>query len=505
MWRSLGIALVCVACRAQTPAPREAPTRLVVGYPTGLDSPDPIAVMDSFSRSILANVYEPLVDFDADLGMVPALAESWHMPDELTWDFELRPGVRLHDGRRLTAEIVARSLERARSDPASKLRAELQSVEQIQALGPATVRIRTRFAFAALPSQLASVPISDLSAPGETPAGTGPYRLRSWAPGKSVFLEAFGAHRAGPPGVRSLEFRVIEDRSRRLQALARGEIQMITGLDAKQAGLAAALKGVATASRRGLRMVFLAMDCARERTPYASAVRNPFRDPRVRRSVALSLDRNALVRGALAGEAEIATQVLAPKVFGLGAELAPIPHAPAQARALLAAAGFGGGFDVTLDLSAPEFADLGVAEALVRDLAAIRISTRLRPQSTRELLARVETRDTSFYLTPWTGTSGDFGITADYLLHTRAEGHGQGNGGGYSSPRLDRLLDAASRTVEPVDRRALLEAAAAQLHKDLPLVPIYRDTDRYALREGLVFKPRLDRQVRALEMRWRVP
>jgi peptide/nickel transport system substrate-binding protein len=225
----------------------------------------------------------------------------------------------------------------------------------------------------------------------------------------------------------------------------------------------------------------------------------------VRRSVALSLDRNALVRGALAGEAEIATQVVGPEVFGFGAALAPIPHAPAQARALLAAAGFAGGFDVTLDLSAPEFADLRVAEALVRDLAAIRISTRLRPQSTRELLARVETRDTSFYLMPWTSSSGDFGITADYLLHTRAEGYGQGNGGGYSSPKLDRLLDAASRTVKPVDRRALLEAAAAQVHKDLPLVPIYRDTDRYALREGLVFKPRLDRQLRALEMRWRVP
>lgn len=506
MRRALGIALVCAACRSDTPAPRELPSRLVVGYATGLDSADPIKAVDSLSGSILANVYEPLVDFDADLGLVPALAESWHMPDDLTWDFELRPGVRLHDGRRLTAEIVARSLERARSDPASRIRAELQPVEQIEAPDPITVRIRTRFAFAALPNRLASVPISDLSAPGETPAGTGPYRLRSWAPGKSVFLEAFGAHRGGPPGVRSLEFRVIEDPARRLEALARGEVHLITALDAEQAKRAAALPGVVTSSRHGLLVVFLAMDCARDRTPYVPAPRNPFRNPRVRRAVALSFDRKALVQGALAGEAEIATQVVGPKVFGFNAHLAPIPHDPAKAHALLAASGFGSGFDVTLDLSTPDSrAERGVAEALVRDLAAIRIRVVLRPQPISELLERVEARDTSFYLMPWISTSADFGITADYLLHTRTEGYGQENGSGYSSLELDRLLDAASRTVKPGERRALLEAAAEQVHKDLPVVPIYRDTDLYALRAGLVFKPRLDRQVRALEMRWAAP
>jgi peptide/nickel transport system substrate-binding protein len=170
-----------------------AHSRLVVAYPVGLHSPDLYdPAHEEFATSILANVYESLVEVAPDLTLQPGLAESWYSPDEQTWVFTLRSGVRLHDGRALKSADVAASVERARHSP--WMRGELEPVVAVTARGEREVVFTTQARFGSLPTRLTYVGI-DGGSPGTggVAAGTGAYRIRSSSP-EATLLEAFPAH-----------------------------------------------------------------------------------------------------------------------------------------------------------------------------------------------------------------------------------------------------------------------------------------------------------------------
>lgn len=133
-----GIALLAVlpfACarRASTPAP---PLRIAM--PSAPTSLDPHLQDEVNTFSVLGNIYEGLTEFDADMQVQPALAVRWENPDDLTWRFHLRRGVRFHDGRPLTAADVVFSLNRARSHPQSRVASYLVAVRDVQALDSST-------------------------------------------------------------------------------------------------------------------------------------------------------------------------------------------------------------------------------------------------------------------------------------------------------------------------------------------------------------------------------
>lgn len=100
------------------------PRTIVIVQAEGLRSLEPYESNEDHSANILGNVFEPLIVMDANLKLVPALAESWYTPDATTWVFRLRKGAVWHDGAAVTPFEVIASLERARSDPKSRRRPE---------------------------------------------------------------------------------------------------------------------------------------------------------------------------------------------------------------------------------------------------------------------------------------------------------------------------------------------------------------------------------------------
>src|SRR5262249_35022270 len=152
-----------------------------------------------FTLSVLGNVYEPLVRLGPDLSLQPALAESWHSPDDLTWVFRLREGVRFHDGRPVDAARVAACLEAARVGPYFWYQALLGTVGSITAGGPLSVVVRTVRPDDVLPARLSSIQIwAEPQRAGEPAVGSGPYRPRAWVKGGDALLEAVPDYRGGP-------------------------------------------------------------------------------------------------------------------------------------------------------------------------------------------------------------------------------------------------------------------------------------------------------------------
>jgi len=137
-----------------------------------------------------------------------------------------------------------------------------------------------------------------------------------------------------------------------------------------------------------------------------------------------------------------------------------------------------------------------------RDLGVVGIRVTPRPAAYPQFLDRVDRRDTPFYLRGWS-TSVSAGQTYDILLRSPAGGFGSSNAGGYSNVELDALLESAGREPDDAKRLAVLRRAADIIRADMPLVPLYRQFNLYAVRSAVGFEPRLDRTVRGDEISWR--
>jgi len=472
------------------------PWRVVVAYPSTLSSLHPALSSDEFSYSIISNVYEPLVDMDARQALRPALAVAWHSVDELTWHFELRPGATFHDGRPVDAAAVAASLERARTDPNLRFTATLQPVDSVHAAADGSLEVHTRFPVPDIAARLTELGIwAEPAAAGAMLVGSGPYRVDSWLPQGEVTLERVRG--AGPD---RLVFRAVPDASERVAALRRGEVDLVGEVPAGDLVGLRRETALRVVESRGLRVLFLGMNCeAAERADIAPP-RNPFRDPRVRRAIGMAIDRDGLVRGPLGGLAEVLDQPLAPEVFGFAAGLPPLVFDQDGARRLLDEAGWASGFSTALDFVPGKYRDVDRAiEAIVADLGRVGVRVTPRPSPYPAYLERLDRRDTPFYLRGWS-TSVSAGQTYDYLLRTPNGAYGGSNAGGYSNPAFDGLLEAAAREGDDGKRLLQLQRAGEMIRRDLPLVPLYRQFNLYAARAGLGFEPRLDRTVRGAEL-----
>jgi ABC-type transport system substrate-binding protein len=220
--------------------------------------------------------------------------------------------------------------------------------------------------------------------------------------------------------------------------------------------------------------------------------------------VALAIDRERLVGGPLGGYAEIVDQVVAPAVFGYDATLAPLAHDPGEARRLLANAGVAPGVSLDLDFMPSKYRAMdAVVSGLASDLRSVGVEARPRPWEAADFIARIERHDPVLFLWGWMSTGGDANVSYDYLLRSPRNGFGIDNGGAYSSPEVDRLLEQATHELDPLRRKERLAAVARRIQGDAAVVPLYRQTDLYGVARDLEFHPRVDRRIRGAHLRWR--
>lgn len=481
------VALTLLAAGCPDPTP---PARVVVAVGSGPASLDPDLANEEQAISILGNVYEPLVERDSSLAPVPALATYWLAREgERHWTFRLRDGARFHDGHALEAHDVVASLERTRSRPDSVHDVLRDDVERVVAEDARTVSIWTRYPLASLPDRLTNVRIARPAArTGDLPVGSGPFRVESWTPGGDVRLRAV----APGPAVRELEFRVVADAHQRAEQLLAGRVDLLPNVDPRDHAAVKARAGLRLGAERGLRVLLLGMDCA--------GPGSPFRDVRVRRALALGVDRGALVSGPMQDEAVPIAQLVTPTVLGYNPGLVPPARDVATARNLLAQAGHAAGLAVELDFMPDKYRAMpAVAQALVEQLAEIGLGVKLRPRSTAELLERVRHRTTRFYLIGWMTTGWDAGVTYEAFFHSKRGTFG----GGCANAEVDRLLERAEREFDVPARVELYRQVARSIATDVAVVPLYQQVDLFACSARLEFAPRVDGRILGPQLRWR--
>ena len=234
--------VVLAACGS--PAPDGTVTLVVAqgGDPGALN---PAVTTSGSTHPVTDQIFNGLVGLDEDLNPVPELAESWSAEDEgRTYRFNLRKGVRWHDGEPFTSADVKFTFEEALLKYHSRTRAALEPlVEAIETPDPHTVVFKLKRPYPPLLQRLDVVEASiiakhrfegkDVLRPGGAPhpIGTGPFRFVSFLPGDKVVLERNPDYfREGLPGVDRLTFRILPEAGTAIAALERGEIDYASGV-----------------------------------------------------------------------------------------------------------------------------------------------------------------------------------------------------------------------------------------------------------------------------------
>jgi ABC-type transport system substrate-binding protein len=248
-------------------------------------------------------VYELLMVKGPDFRAHPGLAESWEASaDGLEWRLRLRPGVRFHSGALCDAEAVARPLEHLRFDFPEGQLWYWDPVDEVHVDGPDTLVFRLHHPYVRLPSLLWGThsTIYNEALRAEEPErfgfeladGTGPFRLVSWSPERTV-VERFDGYHGQAPRLDGIEWVSILDEQGRLDALERGDVHVLHGPPLDEVDRLREDARFEVVEFLQASTFYLGLDWHRADLG--------FDDLRVRQAVSLTIDREAVVAGALSG------------------------------------------------------------------------------------------------------------------------------------------------------------------------------------------------------------
>lgn len=477
---------VLAACAGEVPGESAGPAagsqqaggtlRNAVNTPTA--AIDPTTVADNGGLVTMCQVGEYLAYTDSSPELRPVLAERW-APDDTgrVWTFDIRPGVRFHDGAPLTVADVVATFERL-ADPANGSNA-LSVFSGVLSAGATRAQGDTQVVFELdkptvnFPYLVSSQNYNSMILPAsydpsrftEDMMGTGPFRFESYTPGVGATFVAnpdyWDASR--PPFLERIELKYYSDLQPQILALQGGEVDVVSG--------------ISFSSGRGLLADpnFTALYVPSSYTRHLSMRTDqaPFDDARVRRALALALDRPAALRGLLDDRGELGNDSpFAPSQATTDTTVAQRALDLAQARALLAEAGYPDGIDAVI--AAPRTVDIPDLAVTIQNAA-------------REIGMRIELNvmapndyygDATFGASPWLDSQlslVDYGHRSvpDVVANAALRSDGVWNAAHYNSPQYDALFDDYSSQLDVGRQKEAVGAMQRLLLEDTPIIVPY--------------------------------
>lgn len=504
-------ALLCIALALHPAITMAAAGELRIGLSGEVTSLDPHFLAAQPNLTVGRHVFESLTDVDPQTKLIPGLAERWRALDATTWEFNLRRGVKFHDGSPFTAEDAAYSLERPLSIKGSPggFASYVRSIASVTVVDAHTLRIKTKYPYGALPEEINSILIvskkhalnagpEDFDS-GRALIGTGPYRFVRYLRGDRLELARYDGWWGPRPAWDKVTLRVVTSDPSRTAALLAGDldaIEHVPSADIKNLHKNNKLRVMQTTSWR---TILLHVDQYRAHPPGITDAsgnplpKNPFMDLRVRRALSKAINRVAIAERVMEGLAVPAANIVSPGVFGHNAALKAEPYDLAGAKRLLAEAGYPNGFRVTLAGPNNRYInDEQVLQTVAQLLTRVGIQTRVEAAPMSAYLGRVRKGDTSFALLGWGTFAADLALRSLVATPDPEKGWGAWNWGRYSNPQVDRLMAQALASVDRAQREALAREANTLAMNDLAFIPLHHQIVSWAMRADLNYTPRTD-------------
>src|SRR3989442_8586217 len=330
------------------------------------------------------NVFDHLAARDLKTGKVgPSLAVSWKNIDDTTWEVKLRKGVKFHDGSPFTASDVKATFDRV-LNPENKLtargnHAKIKSVEVVDDL---TARFKTDGPYPLFVERLTAQVMESEKVIKEkghewmqdNPVGTGPYKLVRWQKKQEHLLVRNEDYWGPKPAYKYVRVRIIPEQATQIAELMSGGVDIIKAVPPDQMDVIDKSGQARTTTSPILRTAMIQLDQS------GRAGANPFQDRRVRLAANLAVDIDSIIKHVLNGLGDRVATTVNPMAFGFDPGLKPYKQELAQAKKLLADAGFPNGFEVGFLQTSPQVEPAlpQTSEAITADLTKVGIRTKKR-------------------------------------------------------------------------------------------------------------------------------
>lgn len=385
----------------------------------------------------------------ADGSVKPMLAEAWESPDAITYTFKMRPGVKFHNGREMTAEDLKQNIDRIAATPGTWLKGAFSTLVQQQIVAPRTLKVQLKEPYAPLLPLISELWVVAPETPewsGQitNPIGAGPFVFKQWTPKESVTTTRHEAYWQSPrPLVDALTTKFIEADA--TIALRAGDVH-IAGVGRDQIESLSRGRDISIQYEKNTSWNFLSFNNRRPRPPYD--------DLRIRRAIGHALDKAKITEVQAGPSGKVANQ-MAPEGNLWHDPTLPDPFAKRdldQARRLLAEAGVTPG---TLKPVMPVNTNPQMPQVVAQQLAEVGIQPDLQVADDTATEQRLQKYDWDIYY----AGSGPRSDIAVRFVRMMSDGPNPGLWGGVQDPDYDRAVRKAYATIDERERKkAYLEA-----------------------------------------------
>ncbi|MEM7527445.1 MAG: ABC transporter substrate-binding protein [Pseudomonadota bacterium] len=491
---------------------------ITVGLSSEVTSMDPHFHNLTPNNQIARHIFDALINQDANQGLIPGLATEWAPIDDTTWEFKLREGVTFHDGSPFTADDVVCSFERAPAVPNSPSSFGTYTAgKTVKKIDDFTVHITTEAPYPLMANDVSTVAIisdekgcsasTDDFNKGVATFGTGPWKFVSYTPGDSIVMARAENGWDDPAPFAGVTFKPIKSDPARVAALLAGDVDMINNVPTTDLAQIKENDDLNVFEGVSNRVIYLHMDQFREDSPFVKAkdggpIKNPLLDVKVRKAISHAISRELIKDRVMEGQSIVAGQLLPEGFFGVSDKLTPDAYDPDLAKELLAEAGYGDGFQLTIHGPNDRYInDAKIVEAIAQMLTRVGIDASVETMPRSVYFKRASAGgeggqpEFSLILVGWGAGSGEASSPLRSLIatHDKDKGMGASNRGRHSDPEIDALIEQALRTVDATEREALLaEATEKAIAGNYAIIPIHYQVNAWAARKGIAYTPRTD-------------
>jgi peptide/nickel transport system substrate-binding protein len=445
------------------------------------------------SQLLSSLIYDTLIYAHPQTGKVDGLlAKSWTWVDGTTVEFELREGIKFHNGEPFDADDVVYTIGIV-TDLSNNLRqqaADFGNLQSAEKVGPYKVRIKLKrpqptieYLFA---NRLIMWPNEYTAANGHAvhgtkPVGTGPYSLRSLSAGRGYVLARNDAYVGGPrpkAAIGTINFRVIPEIQTQVAELMVGNVEMSFDIPGDESEALKPMPSVKVGYGGTTRYTFLILDAA------GRSGDTPLKNPKFRQAIAHSIDRNAIATQLAGGGATAIGTQCNPAQGMCAQDVAAPAYDPARARQLLQEAGLRPGVSVNF-MSSSDLRRIG--EAIQAQLAVVGIQARYDTFQLPAWRTKLFQNESTISLLGW-GGGGGFDI--DDAIQIFYDG---GPADYARDAELTKLIKDGGGILDRAAREKHYREVLARINERTYTVPLFANGAVYVTAANLDFTPpRLD-------------
>ncbi len=469
---------------------------------------DPHSQNHATTNAIMMHAYEGLTRYNDKFELEPCLATKWTYISPTQVRFDLRRGVKFHDGTPLTADDVVFSFGRIKQ-PQGTMGIYVTGIADIKKVddntvdfmlsGPNPILLRNIIDFRIMSKAWAEknkttntqdYKNKDDNYASRNTNGTGPYKITGWLPDQRVNMTVntdwWDKH---SNNVTEVVYTPIKSDPTRVAALLSGDVDMLTDLPTQDVTRLRNDPKLKIVDGHEVRTIFVALDQFSPELKYSDVKgKNPFKDKRVREALSIAIDREAIKRTTMRGLSLPAGIMVAPGVNGHAPDIDTVPKPdPERAKRLLAEAGYPNGFEFQLNCPNNRYVnDEEICQNLVAMWARIGVKTKLFAEGMATFIQKVQNFDSSAYLLGWGVATYDAQYTLQSLIRTRTSGaDGNFNFNRVSDAKVDQLVDAMKTETDVAKRNALIREALIRTRDEHLDLPLHHQLRPWAMKAGV--------------------